>query len=245
MIYAYRSEKGLRKKNEDSFYVPDEGKRPAVIVADGMGGHIAGEVASRMAIESIVKVIDSAEPGQSTVALLRRAISEANTAVFDLSMTDNDYSGMGTTVVMALLEPDKYTVASIGDSRLYHFDGSRLRRVTRDHSYVQELVTAGMITEEQARVHPQRNLVTRAVGTSRFEKADAGVRSWRRGDMLLLCSDGLCGVVDDKDIEETLKSEPDLLCCCDLLAELALKQGSTDNITIVLVKNEEAEYYEG
>ena len=129
MIYAYRSEKGLRKKNEDSFYVPDEGKRPAVIVADGMGGHIAGEVASRMAIESIVKVIDSAEPGQSTVALLRRAISEANTAVFDLSMTDNDYSGMGTTVVMALLEPDKYTVASIGDSRLYHFDGSRLRRV--------------------------------------------------------------------------------------------------------------------
>lgn len=245
MIYAYRSEKGLRKMNEDSFYVPDEGKRPVVIVADGMGGHIAGEVASRMAIENIVRVIDNAEPGQSTVTLLRRAISEANTAVFDLSMTDDNYSGMGTTVVMALLEPDKYTVANIGDSRIYHFDGSMLRRVTKDHSYVQELVSAGMITEEQAKVHPQRNLVTRALGTSRFEKADAGVRSWKTGDLLLLCSDGLCGSVDDKQIENILRTDPDLLDCCDKLAEFAIEEGSSDNITIVIVKNEEADEYDG
>lgn len=240
MIYAYRSDKGLRKKNEDSFYIPAEGERPIVIVADGMGGHIAGEVASSTAISKIVEFVTAAENGTSTVTLLRKAMNEANREVFDLSMTDDRYSGMGTTVVMALLSPEKYTVASIGDSRLYHFDGARLRRVTKDHSYVQELVSAGLITEEQAKNHPQKNLVTRAVGTSRFEKADAGVRSWRRGDMLLLCSDGLCSCVDDYEIERVIKSEKDLLDCCDRLTELALENGSTDNITVVLVKNAEA-----
>lgn len=240
MIYAFRSDKGLRKKNEDSFYVPEEGARPLVVVADGMGGHIAGEIASSMAIESIVKSVNEAEEGQSSITVLRRAMSEANRAVFEAAMKDDSLIGMGTTVVMALLAPDKYTVASIGDSRLYHFDGHRLRRVTKDHSYVQELVTAGLITEEQAKEHPQRNLVTRAVGTSRFEKADAGVRSWRRGDMLILCSDGLCGVLNDNEMEAVLREEEDLLELCDRLSELALEKGSTDNITVIAVRNTEA-----
>ena len=240
MIYAFRSDKGLRKKNEDSFYVPDEGARPLVVVADGMGGHIAGEVASSMAIDTIVKTVNEIEEGQSSITVLRRAMSEANRVVFEASMKDDSLIGMGTTVVMALLAPDKYTVASIGDSRLYHFDGSRLRRITKDHSYVQELVSAGLITEEQAKEHPQRNLVTRAVGTSRFEKADAGVRSWRRGDTLILCSDGLCGVLDDSEMEAVVRSEKDLLDLRDKLSELALERGSTDNITVIAVKNTEA-----
>ena len=237
MIYAYRSDKGLRKKNEDSFYVPGDGARPIVIVADGMGGHAAGEIASSKAIEKITNCVDNAVGGVSSIALLRQAMNEANRAVFELAMTDDRFSGMGTTVVMALLEPDKYTVANIGDSRLYHFDGRKLRRVTKDHSYVQELISAGLITEAQAKDHPQRNLVTRAVGTSRFEKADAGVRSWREGDVLMLCTDGLCGSVDDTEAEAILRDEPDLLICCDKLSELALQNGSSDNITVVLVKN--------
>lgn len=237
MIYAYRSDKGLRKKNEDSFYVPAEGARPIVIVADGMGGHAAGEIASSTAIEKIASCVNSAPGGVSSITLLRQAMNEANRTVFELAMTDDRCSGMGTTVVMALLEPEKYTVANIGDSRLYHFDGRKLRRITKDHSYVQELVSAGLITEEQAKDHPQRNLVTRAVGTSRFEKADAGVRSWREGDLLLLCSDGLCGSVDDAEMERVLRDEQDQLACCDKLTEIALRNGSSDNITIVLVKN--------
>lgn len=240
MIYAYRSDKGLRKKNEDSFYVPAEGARPVVIVADGMGGHAAGEIASSTAIEKITACIDAAPGGVSSITLLRQAMNEANRTVFELAMTDDRCAGMGTTVVMALLEPEKYTVANIGDSRLYHFDGRKLRRVTKDHSYVQELVSAGLITEEQAKDHPQRNLVTRAVGTSRFEKADAGVRSWREGDLLMLCSDGLCGSADDGEMERVLRNEPDLLACCDKLTDIALRNGSSDNITIVLVKNERA-----
>ncbi|MCR5809685.1 MAG: Stp1/IreP family PP2C-type Ser/Thr phosphatase [Clostridiales bacterium] len=239
MIYAYRSDKGLRKKNEDSFYVPQDGARPVVIVADGMGGHIAGEVASSTAALKISDYVNRAECGMSSITLLRQAVNEANRAVFELAMKDDSYSGMGTTVVMALLSPDRYTVANIGDSRLYHFDGAKLKRVTKDHSYVQELISAGLITEAQAKDHPQRNLVTRAVGTSRFEKADVGVRSWKNGDILMLCTDGLCGSVDDKDMERLLRGTEDLLDCCDNLTELALMNGSSDNITVVLVKNAE------
>ncbi len=240
MRYAYRSDTGLRKHNEDSFFVPGEGELPVVIVADGMGGHRAGEVASSMTIDRITGCINAAERGQSSITLLRQAVNEANREVFDLAMTDDRYTGMGTTVVMALLERNKYTVANIGDSRLYHYDGQRLHRVTKDHSYVQELVSSGLITEEQAMDHPQRNLVTRAVGTSRFEKADVGVKSWKNGDVLMLCSDGLCGSVGDREMERVIASDDDLLSCCDELCGLALENGSTDNITVVLVKNEEA-----
>lgn len=241
MIYAYRSDRGLRKKNEDSFYVPDEGKRPVVIVADGMGGHIAGEVASRTAIERIVSFVEKAPEGSSSTVLLRQAINEANKAVFEMALNNSDLSGMGTTAVVTLLYPTKFTVAHIGDSRVYHFNGSSLRRVTKDHSFVQELVSSGVITEEQAMVHPQRNIITRAIGTSRFEKADAAVKSWEKDDILMLCSDGLCGSVYDKEMEEILKSSDDLLRCCDLLAERAYDNGSSDNITVVLVKNTEAD----
>lgn len=239
MIYAYRSDKGLRQKNEDSFFVPEDGARPVVIVADGMGGHIAGEVASSTAVKKIAEYVGGAEPGLSTITLLRQAVGEANRVVYEYAMAHDKYSGMGTTIVMALLAPDKYTVANIGDSRLYHFDGLKLKRVTKDHSYVQELITAGLITEAQAKDHPQRNLVTRAVGTSRFEKADVGVRSWKNGDVLMLCSDGLCGSVDDREAERILRENNDLLDCCDKLTELALSNGSSDNITVVLVKNAE------
>ena len=241
MIYAYRSDTGLRKHNEDSYYIPGVGEYAAVIVADGMGGHLAGEVASAMCIDRVVRYINNCPGGMSSIALLRQAINDANRDIFDLAMTDDRYTGMGTTIVMALLNPQKYTVANIGDSRLYHYDGQKLRRVTRDHSYVQELVSAGLITEEQAKEHPQRNLVTRAVGTSRFEKADVSVKSWNMGDVLMLCSDGLCGSVDDKDIERIIRATPDLLDCCDLLTELALRNGSSDNITVVMVRNSEAE----
>ena len=240
MIYAYRSDTGLRKHNEDSFYVPAEGEIPMVIVADGMGGHRAGEVASSKAIERIVRYVNRAESGMSGMTLLRQAINDANREVYEASLHDDRLTGMGTTVVMALLAPDRYTVANIGDSRLYHFDGQRMRRVTMDHSYVQELVSSGLITEDQAMEHPQRNLVTRAIGTSRFEKADVAVKSWRKGDTLMLCSDGLCGTVNDADIERIMRGCPDLLDCCDNLTELALARGSTDNITVVLVRNEEA-----
>ena len=245
MIYAYRTEKGLRARNEDSCRIPDEGERPLVIVADGMGGHLAGHIASSTAVRVISRYVAQAPVELGIVPMLRQAIAAANRSIFESAQKDDGCVGMGTTVVLALLEPAKYTAAHIGDSRLYQYkcESKKLFRITRDHSYVQELVTAGYINEEQALTHPQRNILTRAVGTSGFEKADVSTHSWRRGDRLLLCSDGLCGVVADARIESVMRRVEDPLDCCDALTELALSSGSTDNITVVIVQNEGAVGY--
>lgn len=245
MIYAYRSEKGERERNEDCCRIPDVGERPLVIVADGMGGHLAGNYASRKAVEVISRYVEQAPLELGAVPMLRQAITAANRTIFESSQHDESCMGMGTTVVLALLEPNKYTVAHIGDSRLYHYkaDSKKLFRVTKDHSYVQELIMAGYINEEQALTHPQRNILTRAVGTSGFEKADISTRSWKRGDRLLLCSDGLCGFAPDSKIERTVRAAEDALQCCDALTQLALNCGSTDNITVVIAENREAAPY--
>lgn len=244
MIYAYRTEKGLRARNEDSCRIPNEGERPLVIVADGMGGHLAGNIASSTAVKVISAYAAQAPVELGAVPMLRQAIAAANRCIFESAQKDADCVGMGTTVVLALLEPTRYTAAHIGDSRLYQYknESRKLFRITKDHSYVQELVMAGYITEEQALTHPQRNILTRAVGTSGFEKADVATHSWRRGDRLLLCSDGLCGTVPDRDIESVLRKVEDPLDCCDALTDLALANGSTDNITVVIAVNEGAPY---
>ncbi len=242
MIYAYRTDKGVRPRNEDCCRIPEAGERPLVIVADGMGGHKSGDVASQSAVRLISSYASQAPVELGCVPMLRQAIAYANRSIFESAQHDYDRMGMGTTVVVALLEPTKYTAAHIGDSRLYHFktETQRLSRVTRDHSYVQELVTGGFITEEQAQRHPQRNILTRAVGTSGFEKADVSTKSWHRGDRLLLCTDGLCGYVSDAHIESVMRRVRDPLACCDALTELALSSGSADNITVVIVENEGA-----
>ncbi len=240
MIYAYRTDRGLRQCNEDCCYTPDGEACPLAVVADGMGGHRAGNIASLLAVESIVEYTEKNNASKKQ-QLLQKAVSVANHRIFDIASKDEDCMGMGTTVVIAYAEATRFTYAYVGDSRLYHFDGSKLRRITRDHSFVEELVSAGLITPEQARVHPQRNILTRAVGTAQFVKAATGVCSWLTGDILMLCSDGLHGSVEDTVMEQILRSTGDLLDACDRLTELALENGSKDNITVVLVKNSSEE----
>ncbi len=239
MIYAFRTEKGFRKQNEDACRIPNEGDKPLVIVADGMGGHLAGSIASRTAVDTICSYVENSNDDCSSTLMLRRAVNYANRSIFDAAQLNDDCSGMGTTIVLALLGVRSVSCAHVGDSRLYLFDGKRLVRKTKDHSYVQELVDSGNITDEQAMTHPQRNILTRAVGTSRFEKVDVNTFEWKLNDMLLLCSDGLHGSVADSVIESILRSESDLLKCCDSLVETALNSGSRDNITVVIVKNTE------
>lgn len=236
MIYAYRTDQGLRQCNEDCCYTPDGAACPLVVVADGMGGHKAGNIASLLAVESIVEYADKNNLPKKQ-QLLQKAISVANHRIFDIASKDEDCMGMGTTVVIAYAEPSRFTYAHVGDSRLYYFNGSKLRRMTSDHSFVEELVSAGLITPEQAWVHPQRNILTRAVGTAQFVKAATGVCAWGEGDIIMLCSDGLHGSVKDEDMERILSSTNDLLDACDMLTEMALNNGSKDNITVVLAKN--------
>lgn len=240
MIYAFKSEKGIREHNEDSVFVPTKSEMSLVIVADGMGGHNAGNVASALAVRTVASELKRGGVGTPNM-LVHKAVSKANTAVYELSCKDPKLKGMGTTMVLALLFRSRYVAANVGDSRLYQiFASGGMRQISIDHSYVGELVAAGYITPAQAKTHPKRNLITRALGTSEEERIDVFSETWEKDDILVLCTDGLCGTLDDEIIENTVRSSNDLNEAAELLVEKALKAGSTDNISVVLVKNGEA-----
>ncbi len=238
MIYAGLSEQGKRSQNEDSIYLPSRGEVSLVIIADGMGGHNAGSTASRLAVEAASSCIKRGG-GAKPELLLRNAADEANKVIFEHSCSSREFRGMGTTLVMALLFRSRYNVANVGDSRLYHLREDGLVRITKDHSYVAEMVAAGFITPEEALTHPQRNIITSALGTREIEKIDFFENPWTENDILMLCSDGLYTALDNKEIERILREEDDLQSACRELVQNALYGGSTDNISVILVKNGE------
>ena len=239
MIYAAATHIGRRLKNEDNLYIPKgQGGIPFVAVADGMGGHAAGYRASTLAIEGMMEALGGFEaPAGDAVPALRGAVRAANSTIYRQAQTEQGCRGMGTPLTLALLYEQEYIAANIGDSRLYQFDGERLIQVTRDHSLVAVLVASGSITQEEAERHPQRNIITRALGTSPHEDADYFTRQWRRGDLLLLCSDGLYGCVPHAVLERVLKQRMPLVQTAEAFIQLALDAGGTDNITVVLTQN--------
>lgn len=236
MKFAGKTETGLRPQNEDNFLLLHTDTVDAVAVSDGMGGHRAGEVASRLAVETLESLLNA--DGMEPEALLTSAFSEANRVVHLRASENDEMYGMGCTLVAAILKPDRFIAANIGDSRLYHYNGKTITRITHDHSFVAELVRRGAITEEEAKTHPRRNLITRAVGTEGRVKSDVFSCDWKPGDLLLLCSDGLCGVVDDAELSDYLWDCGDLNATCDALIKRALEAGSRDNITVVLAQND-------
>ncbi len=239
MIYASKSSIGRRARNEDLFRVPkQEESVPFVAVADGMGGHAGGSVASKLVITGLNEELRSIR-GDDPVGVLLRAVSAVNMDVYRTGQDSADLSGMGSTLVCALLFPTRFIAANVGDSRLYHFDGEKLDQVTVDHSLVEVLLQSGNITPEEARVHPDRNIITRAMGLSARVEADIFDRVWNPGDILLLCSDGLSGSVPHEKMQSVLASAAPLDELCDTLVSSALDHGATDNITVVLVQNEE------
>lgn len=241
MKFAVKTDIGKRVHNEDSFLVPEKEGFPLLFaVADGMGGHAAGAVASNLLVEKL-KNFDREVKPERALEELRRAIEQANLGVYEESEQDRSLRGMGTTLVAALLLGSKYIAANIGDSRMYCFDGEHLETVTTDHSLVEQLVRVGAITREEARQHPQRNIITRAVGVSPLVDVDLFEREWKTGDILVLCSDGLHGAVSEEDLISVLSSGNSLESMCDILVQLALDFGGTDNITVVLILLEEGD----
>ena len=236
MKCAGRTETGLRSQNEDCYLILDTASVHAVAVSDGMGGHRAGETASATAIETLSHCLS--ECGDVWEGALSDAFRKANTAVHTLAQSDDSMYGMGCTLVAAIYDETHFVAANVGDSRLYHFDGSTIRPVTHDHSFVAELVRRGIITEEEAKTHPRRNLITRAIGTESRVACDIFPCEWKQGDMLLLCSDGLCGVLRDAETAAFLRNSVDLDATCASLISRALQLGSRDNITVVLVQND-------
>ena len=236
-----------RQHNEDNFLVADEAK--LYLVADGMGGHAAGEIASKIAVDSISEFIvhtkedDGTWPhaydehfGRATNRLMA-ALRLANTRVLEAMRKDARLRGMGTTVVACLADDAKMSVAHVGDSRAYLIRDGAMSRLTNDHSWVFEQVQAGMLTEAEAEKHPLRNVITRALGGALSVTPDAAVVESQSGDVYLLCSDGLTGMVPEDEILRVVSENGhDLEKACQKLIDIANERGGLDNVTAILVK---------
>lgn len=226
--YAARSDRGLvRGNNEDSVYA---GAR-LLALADGMGGHAAGEVASQLMIAALAH-LDDDEPGDDLLGKLDAATREGNAAIADQVEEEPELDGMGTTLTAILFAGKKLGLVHIGDSRAYMLRGGELAQITRDDTFVQSLVDEGRITPEQAHTHPQRSLIMRALTGNEIEPTLI-MREARAGDRYLLCSDGLSDVVSDETIANTMR-EGTTDECADRLIELALRSGGPDNVTVVV-----------
>ena len=224
-----RSHVGLvRAGNEDSGYA---GARLAV-VADGMGGHAAGEVASQIAVEVLAR-LDDALPDEPLESLLRRSLDDADQRVADQVAEDPDLAGMGTTVTAVLSDGERLVLAQIGDSRAYLLSGGQFRQLSHDQTFVQSLIDKGRLTADEAEHHPQRNVILQAVDGQGGLEPDLTPLVLAAGDRLLLCSDGLSGYVAEERIAETA-AEPDAERAAEALLELALREGGPDNITVVV-----------
>jgi len=233
----------IRIVNEDRVVIREtaEGKGFA-IVADGMGGHQAGDVASQMAIDIIGRELEQSplpETAERREALLRAVVKTANEQIFTVASERDQYHGMGTTVVVAILHEDQISIGHIGDSRAYRLNGSSFVQLTEDHSLVNELVRSGQITPEEASRHPHRNAVLRALGTEPEVELDVMHLEMVPGDLFLLCSDGLSNMVDDEEIANILRERTDLDALADRLIQEALQAGGGDNVTVVLMREDE------
>jgi serine/threonine protein phosphatase PrpC len=227
-----------RQGNEDNYFV----RAPLFVVADGMGGAQAGEVASEMAVESFEKSLPDGPPVGEALA---EVIRDANRRIHERSHSDEQFAGMGTTVTAAYVGESDVTVAHVGDSRAYLWRGGELTRLTRDHSLVGELVARGKLTEEQAEAHPQRNVITRALGAEPQVEVDVEVFGARDGDVFLLCSDGLTGMIQEPGAQRVLEGMSGLEQAGRELIAAANAAGGRDNITVVLFRLEEVEVASG
>ncbi len=237
MIYSSLSKKGRRPNNEDVVLTRFDPRYPLIAaVSDGMGGHAAGEVASRISIEALDTWTRELTDAPQNV--LVDAFFNANAQVISAAEADRKLRGMGATLVAAIFYHDHFITANIGDSRLYLVSSGEIRQVTFDHSYVQELVRRGFLTAEEAWNHPRKNVITRCVGTESSFEPDVFYTRWEPKDLVLICSDGLCDVLHDEEILAVVQRENDLDALCKALFDAAYEKGSDDNISLVLVRNE-------
>lgn len=234
--YAARSDRGLvRSNNQDSVYA---GPR-LLALADGMGGHAAGEVASKVVIAALAP-LDDDEPGDDLLSQLRESVIGGNNAIAELVENEPELEGMGTTLTAILFSGSTLGLVHVGDSRAYLLRGGQLTQITHDDTFVQKLQDEGRITEEEADSHPQRSLLLKAL-TGHEVEPSLTVREARAGDRYLLCSDGLSGMVSRQTLEEAI-TIPDAQECADRMIELALKGGGTDNVTVIIADVVDVDY---
>ncbi len=228
----------MREQNQDYCAVSENGRYPVFVLCDGMGGHRAGEIASAEAAADIVKTMEElmAEDDGNLFVKINSAMNHANNHVYAMSLTKPLYSGMGTTCDVCVISPEGVHIGHVGDSRVYIFNGHGLYQVTKDHSLVEEMIDQGRLTRDEALTYEQRNYITRALGTQETVLADTYLMSFKPGDIILMCSDGLTNMVAEIDIAYILSENTSLEEKAKRLVELANAGGGQDNITVVLIK---------
>ena len=235
VAYGAKSDVGrVREANEDSYLIAD----PLFVVADGMGGHIAGDVASSTAVKVIQD--ESGDASSENPGTLTKIISDANATIWSQAQSDPALRGMGTTCTLVLVDEDRVHIAHVGDSRAYRLRDGQLEQLTEDHTLVGRMVQEGRLSREEAQHHPQRSIITRALGVDEDVQVDLETVELSEGDRLLLCSDGLSSMVEDDSIESVLTSESDPQRAADRLIDLANEAGGDDNITVVVIDFESA-----
>jgi protein phosphatase len=230
----------VRSGNEDYFFADASVERGIFVVADGMGGHAAGEVASEMAVQIVAReltpVKDVRDPAASTT--MADVLRTANRAIYERMLAESDKQGMGTTASVLLMTHGRYLIGQVGDSRVYLLRDGMLTQITKDHSYVQEQVDAGFLTPEQARYHPYSNVITRCVGAGDSVEPDVYAGEMAIGDVFLVASDGLTGMVDDRRLQTMLLARSGAGRIVDALIAEANGRGGLDNITAIVIRVE-------
>jgi len=232
----------VRRQNQDVFKVLFDKERDlaVLVVCDGMGGASAGNVASTLAADAFMhqmgKYLEGIGDISDVAVKMADSVLAANRAVYLKSIENEEFSGMGTTLTAAISTPDGEVVVNIGDSRLYHVTPQNITQITKDHSVVEDMIARGDLTRAEARRHPNKNLITKALGTSIEETPDVFFLGLKKGEKLLLCSDGLSNVVLDSEILFALQQESGVRECCERLVDLALSRGAPDNVTAVILK---------
>lgn len=232
----------VRKDNQDAYATAHhaESGYTIAVVCDGMGGVKGGRLASSIAVEIFLDHMERALRSGMTegelAELSARAVAAANEAIYEKSQQMREYRGMGTTLVAAICCESGAVISNVGDSRAYHISGEGIRRITHDHSLVQTLLMRGDITEEEARVHPNRNVITRALGPERTETCDSFTCPLHAGESLLLCSDGLVNTVSDQEILYEILHGEESESCLERLLAISKSRGAADNVTAVLLK---------
>ena len=226
----------VRELNEDyASFIEDE-RFKIYLVADGMGGHNAGEIASKLAVKSIIRYL--LEHSEEDENILLNAVKYANNEIYEISQKNDKCKGMGTTITGCFIKGDMIQVVNVGDSCCFSIKDNEIKKVTKDHSWVQELIDAGAITEEEGRVHPKKNIITRALGTNSSVKIDIFNIDKSESSMFLLCYDGLSNEVRKEEMIEIVNKCKDFNEACEKLVDLAKSRGGKDNITVLLFGGE-------
>ncbi len=239
LSYAARTDIGMiRAGNEDNLFFKADAYRGLFIVADGMGGHAAGEVASEMAVQIVARELEALRDltDARSAEQVRQALKKANAAIFERTISEVDKQGMGTTASVLIINSRHFLIGQVGDSRVYLLRDGALTQLTKDHSYVQEQVDAGFLTPEQARYHPYSNVITRCVGASPDVEPDVYKGDVKLGDIYLVASDGLTGMVDDRRLAQLLLARVTPERKVHSLISEANGRGGLDNITAIVVE---------